>query len=83
MTRNQFKNLLAFVIILGNHPSIGDLSAPDYMIEKFARFLGSTADEVISDHANWQGGLDYRNRAVFREYVEQWGDHINAVTNDG
>lgn len=81
MTRNQFKNLVAFVIITGNHPKPHDIPAPDYLVEKFDRFLGSTVNEVASDHGNWLGGLDEENRATFRAYIERWGEQINGLTN--
>lgn len=75
MTTNQFRNLLAFLCTL-SATDVTRLSAPDYLIEKFARYAGVG---TLRDDDSWMVGLHPINRAKFDTYVEHWKLHIEGI----
>ena len=68
MTENKFKNLIAFCVLMENNEGILKKS-PDYVIEKFNRYIGQDLDEF-----NW--GLDVNNKRKLEAYMFAWGHHL-------
>lgn len=70
MSPNQFKNLLAFLVVMTNEDAtlLSKLS-PDYIVEKFARYAGVG---TLRDDDGWQWGLHPTLRRYFDDYVEAW-----------
>lgn len=69
---DSFRNLLAFVILMGNEKAI--TKSPDYIMEKFARYCGDPSTKALNNVETWPWGLDSSNRATFAAYMRQWGD---------
>lgn len=69
MDETKFKNLLAFLILMGNEKVL--TKTPDYIIEKFERYTRLELDDVTgNDTASW--GLDRENNMRFHKYCETW-----------
>lgn len=75
MTINQFKNLLAFLVLM-RAVDVYDLPAPDYIVEKFARYGVVGA---LRDDDSWQVGLHAVARAKFHTYIAQWSLHLEEM----
>lgn len=64
MTEKQLKNLIVFCILMENNDGILGKS-PDYIIEKFERFVGKNDD-------SFKWGLDSNNQEKFNKYLKKW-----------
>jgi len=64
MSRNKFKNLIAFCLLMQSGKGILEKS-PRYVEEKFKRYLNSGNEEF-----KW--GLDFSNQIKFNKYYEKW-----------
>lgn len=64
---NQFKNLLAFLILMGNEQILG--RSPDYILEKLSRYAGEVN---TPDTDEWRWGLDSNNQRLFDDYLTLW-----------
>ena len=71
MTKNQFLNLLTFMIIMTNEdsPQIMGRISPDYMIEKFSRYGNPSA---LRDDDGWNWGMHPSLRVIFDHYCTHW-----------
>lgn len=74
MSPNQFRNLLAFLIMMRAEPF--DLPAPSYIVEKFARY---GTPSTLRDDDNWEAGLHPVYRAKVQAYLDHWSLHINEM----
>lgn len=68
MTQNEFTNLVAFIVLMQNGPGIMSKS-PDYILERFKRYVGQTGSEFM-------GGLDAGNRKILLRYMVEWEKHM-------
>lgn len=71
MTKNEFQNLIAFCILMEYQNEILDKS-PDYVLEKFNRYIGNKEDAF-----NW--GLDQNNQLKLAQYLHRWGKNIESL----
>lgn len=74
MTTNQFRNLLAFLVMTRAEPF--DLPAPGYIVEKFARY---GTPPTLRDDDNWEAGLHPVYQAKVRAYLDHWSLHIEEM----
>lgn len=68
MNENQFRNLIAFCVLMESGEGIRDKS-PDYVMEKFERYVGKESSE-------WQWGLDFLNQNKLAQYLKDWDKNI-------
>ena len=76
MTYNQFRNLLAFVALVGSSTEGRSWMgvSPDYMTEKFNRYVGvGYPKDVIGNDDAWQTGLHPALKMLTDKYCEIWG----------
>ena len=74
LTYGQFRNLLAFVALMNGESSHWLKVSPDYLIEKYQRYLGAGGVyREPPDTDAWQSGLHPALRALTNRYCEQWG----------
>lgn len=78
MTINQFKNLLAFCILMGGGRVI--TKSPDYILEKYGRYVGH-GDEIGKD-GFYRWGLDHVNQGTFLGYLDLWKTHIEGYFDE-
>jgi len=62
---NKIKNIIAFCILMENNDGILGKS-PDYVLEKFERYVESNE----KDEYAW--GLDNNNRLKVTKYINKW-----------
>ena len=72
MTSEQFKNLLAFLFLMGCDNDLASKS-PDYIIEKAKRYL---TIEAITLDVQYGWGLHPILRESFDLYCKYWSSHI-------
>ena len=61
----MLKNMVAFIVLMEHGLGVLDKS-PDYIMEKFKRYMGKDDD-------SFKWGLDAENSAKVEEYCEKWG----------
>lgn len=70
----QFINLLNFITLMSSSKYVLELS-PDYIIEKYQRYINSNLD-TISSEVN-KGGIHPTIRTqVIEPYIQKWLDHL-------
>lgn len=74
MTQNEFKNLVAFIILMEYGKGISEKS-PGYIVEKFYRYVNKDSDDF-----NW--GLDMINAGKLEKYLKKWGENIKRISNE-
>jgi len=62
--RAMLINLVAFCTLMENGNGILGKS-PDYVMEKFQRYVGKSDD-------SWKWGLDNNNQSKVRQWIERW-----------
>ena len=75
MTQNEFKNLVAFIILMEYRKEGVMGKSPSYIIEKFHRYVNRNGDDY-----NW--GLDMINAGKLEKYLKKWGEHIERIPNE-
>jgi hypothetical protein len=74
MTPNQFRNLLAFTaLVTGEEPAVLNY-APDYIIEKYMRYMGAPPP----DDNRWNWGHHPILRNHIDAYCQKWGIDTEA-----
>ena len=82
ITINQFKNLLAFLsIILNEHSLILINQSPDYILEKFSRYIGPAQNIFDSDDHKW-GVHPTLYRTTIERYHEKWGTMLGCTLKE-
>ena len=72
VTPNQFKNLLAFAVLISDE-SPGVLNvAPRYILEKWWRYIGTEHVGSLPDTDRWQTGMHPTLRVLFDAYCAKW-----------
>ena len=72
ITEDQFKNLLCFLIIITNeHSRILLGLSPDYILDKYHRYVNNIASIQNSNDYNW--GTHPMLHEITKEYHEKWG----------
>lgn len=66
MNKDEFKNLIAFCILMQNGEGIITKS-PDYVLEKYERYLETSEKEA------WKWGLHPVSQRLLNEYIGKWG----------
>lgn len=69
MSNNEFFNLIAFCILMENNEGIL-CKSPDYILEKFSRYVGNENDE-------YKWGLDDINTQKLDDYLLKWVNQIS------
>jgi hypothetical protein len=64
--KTQFLNIVAFAILMENGKGVLD-KAPDYVLEKFNRYIKEKSEEK-----EWEWGLDAHNKFKLLKYVQKW-----------
>ena len=72
MTQNEFKNLVAFILLMEYRKEGVIGKAPSYIIEKFYRYVNRDNDE-------YKWGLDMINKSKLEKYLKKWGEHIERM----
>jgi len=66
MTRNQFLNIVAFLILISGTEFMN--KAPSYLVEKWDRYIKAPPP----DGPAWEWGLDSGNQNLLNAYVLLW-----------
>lgn len=70
ITHSQFCNILAFVVVFTNNYDILNQS-PDYVIEKFERYIGNPENILASDE--YKTGVHHSLvKELIEPYFEKW-----------
>ena len=64
----MLKNMITFICLMENGNGVLDKS-PDYIMEKFQRYMGKDDD-------SFKWGLDCGNLAKVEEYCKKWGVNL-------
>jgi hypothetical protein len=76
MTRNQFLNILTFLMILGNEDvAFVAKLAPEYIVEKYFRYI--TVAPRDDDSYRW--GMHPSLEQIFHSYQEAWSDQLDDM----
>ena len=82
VTINQFKNLLAFLsIILNEHSLILIDQSPDYILEKFSRYIGP-AQSILDTNDHQRGAHPVLYAQVIERYHGKWGKMLGCTLNE-
>jgi hypothetical protein len=74
MTSIQFKNLLAFLFIMGDGSMM--TKSPEYIIEKANRYIDI---KNIKSEVEFEWGLHPTLKRAYDAYFFQWEVHINNL----
>jgi len=70
ITYNQFCNILAFIVIFANNYDVINQS-PDYIIEKYARYIGNP--EEVKASSEYKVGVHHTLvTELIEPYCERW-----------
>lgn len=74
MTGTQFENLIGFLtVILNEDIMLLAKMSPDYIVEKFAKYIGDPS-KIISENRTLYGGMHaILRRDFFDKYYKVWG----------
>lgn len=78
LTYNQFCNLLAFNVILSNSKYILELD-PDYLIEKYERYIGDPEQIVDKDEWKYGGIHEVLRKEIIEPYFEKWKHSLRKM----
>lgn len=80
---NLVLNLVAFAILMGAGANENILSkSPDYIIEKFNKYI---AEEFILEdrtEPNYMWGLDSFNNIMLNSYAKKWGLKVEQLSEE-
>jgi len=78
MTRNQFKNLVAFCILMEGSGGILEKS-PSYVEEKFNRYVTRISSSRTTSEEEYRWGLDHSNESILKHYLKKWKALIHIL----
>lgn len=74
MTGTQFENLIGFLTVILNE-DVMKLAhmAPDYIVEKFSRYIGDPSNIISTDKTKYGGIHEVLRRDFLVKYYKVWG----------
>ena len=73
ITENQFKNLITFLVVLLNEDvHVLATMSPDYMLEKFSRYICKSSD-ILDNENHLSGAHEILYRDFIKKYHKFWG----------
>lgn len=77
ITHNQFCNILAFIVIFANNYDVINQS-PDYVIEKYARYIGNP--EEVKASSEYKKGVHVTlKKALIEPYSKRWNIQLRKM----